>query len=371
MKPSVRVLVDGKGLYDDSRFRGIGRYLRNVVAGMASRDGFEVSVLVRRGTPLPGGAAPIIVTRRAPGRWASREHDFLLPRDLSRVDFDVFHSPALDPPRRCNRPWVQTLHDVAPLVMNTPESSPEWSSVSQRWQRQRPLFQQAAAVIAVSKWSAGRGIEQLGLDPKNVHVIHHGVGPAFRPATTSGGADPPFVLLVGEFDPRKGYDVAMEVIARLADDGRPHQLKIVGRIAPWIRARLEETVAASRRPDRVQLLGYVEGDEALADLYRAASAVIVTSRDEGFGFPAVEAMACGTPVLAFANTSITEVVGDGGLLVNDGDVEAMTNALRTLLDSPARAAELSERALERARHFSWARSVSEHAEVLANAARLG
>src|SRR5207245_1146630 len=133
--------------------------------------------------------------------------------------------------------------------------------------------------------------------------------------------------------------------------------KIVGRIAPWIRARLEETVAASRRPDRVRLLGYVEGDEALADLYRAASAVIVTSRDEGFGFPAVEAMACGTPVLAFANTSITEVVGDGGLLVNDGDVEAMTNALRTLLDSPARAAELSERALERARHFSWARSV--------------
>src|SRR5438270_9132089 len=119
----TRLLVDGKGLYDDSRFRGIGRYLRNVVAGMASRDEFEVSVLVRRGTPLPGGAHPVIVHRRAPGRWASREHDLRLPRDLERADFDVFHSPALDPPRHCSRPWVQTLHDVSPLDLDAPELS--------------------------------------------------------------------------------------------------------------------------------------------------------------------------------------------------------------------------------------------------------
>jgi alpha-1,3-rhamnosyl/mannosyltransferase len=362
MKPSVRVLVDGKGLYDDSRFRGIGRYLRNVVAGMASRDGFDVSVLVRRGTPLPGGAAPIVVTRRAPGRWASREHDFLLPRDLERADFDVFHSPALDPPRRCSRPWVQTLHDVSPLVLDAPSSS------SLRWRRQRPLFVRAQAIIAVSKWSADRGIDVLGLDPRKVHVIHHGVDPVFRPATSPTVADPPFLLLVSEFDPRKGYDAAMEVVARLADQGVPHRLKIAGRIAPWVRDEVEATVAASRRPDRVELLGYVDGDESLARLYQMASAVIVTSREEGFGFSAAEAMACATPVVAFANTSITEVIGDGGVLVDDGDLDSMTNVLRSLLTTTSTADELSHRALERARHFSWERSVAEHADVFLAAA---
>ena len=123
------------------------------------------------------------------------------------------------------------MHDVSPLVLRAPAGSPEWTSVTRRWRRQRPLFSNATAVVAVSKWSADRGIEMLGLDPKRVHVIHHGVEPAFHPATVPA-ADPPFLLLVSEFDPRKGYDVAMEVVARLADDGRPHQLKIVGRIAP-------------------------------------------------------------------------------------------------------------------------------------------
>jgi glycosyltransferase involved in cell wall biosynthesis len=183
--------------------------------------------------------------------------------------------------------------------------------------------------------------------------------------------DAPFLLLVSEFDPRKGYDAAMEVVARLADQGAPHRLRIAGRIAPWVREEVEATVAASRRPDRVELLGYVEGDEALARLYQTASAVIVTSREEGFGLSAAEAMACGTPVVAFANTSVTEVVGDGGVLIDNGDLDAMTTALRSILTSSSTAEELSERALERARHFSWSRSVSEHAEVLAEAARAG
>jgi glycosyltransferase involved in cell wall biosynthesis len=364
MSGATRALIDGKGLYDDSRFRGIGRYLRNVVAGLARCTSLDVSVLVRRGTPLPAGAEPVLVHRWAPSRWAVQEHDLLLPVDLSRVAFDVFHSPALDPPRRCRRPWVQTLHDVSPLVLRTPE----WSSVTRRWQRQRPLFLQARAVIAVSRWSADRGIEALGLDPRKVHVIHHGVEPVFQPAPGPKETDNPFLLLVSEFDPRKGYQEAMEVVARLADDGLPHRLKIVGRIAPWVRGQVEAAVAASRAPDRVDLLGYVEGDEALARLYQRASAVIVTSRQEGFGFSAAEAMACGTPVVAFANTSITEVVGEGGVLVDDDDVASMTNAIRALLASPARAEELSERARERARHFSWPRSVREHAEILADVA---
>jgi glycosyltransferase involved in cell wall biosynthesis len=365
VSPLTRVLTDGKALYDASRYRGIGRYLRNVVAGLAACDELDVSVLVKRDTPVPPGARPVLVHRLAPGRWASQEHDLLLPRDLNKVDFDVFHSPALDPPRRCARPWVQTLHDVSPLVVD----APELSAAARRWGRQRPLLLHAAAIIAVSRWSADRGIDVLGLDPRKVHVVHHGVEPVFHPVEPRAVGDPPFLLLVSEFDPRKGYDAAMEVVARLADDGLPHRLKIAGRIAPWVRDQVEATVGASRRPDRVDLLGYVEGDAALADLYRTASAVIVTSREEGFGFSAAEAMACGTPVVAFANTSVTEVVGDGGILVEDSDLEAMTSAVRSLVTNAAMANDLRGRALERARRFSWKRSVDEHAKVFLDVAR--
>jgi len=106
----------------------------------------------------------------------------------------------------------------------------------------------------------------------------------------------------------------------------------------------------------------------LAGLYRRATALVVTSRAEGFGLPAVEAMACGTPVVAFANTALTEVVGGGGVLVDDGDVDAFVAALRPVLDSERERAELSERALAHARSFSWERAVAAHADLYRAAA---
>jgi glycosyltransferase involved in cell wall biosynthesis len=90
---------------------------------------------------------------------------------------------------------------------------------------------------------------------------------------------------------------------------------------------------------------------------------MVTSRYEGFGLPAVEAMACGTPVVAFANTSLTEVVTGGGWLVPDGDVEAMVKAVRALLDSREAAEDWRRKGRQRAAAFTWAESAARHAEV--------
>jgi alpha-1,3-rhamnosyl/mannosyltransferase len=108
------------------------------------------------------------------------------------------------------------------------------------------------------------------------------------------------------------------------------------------------------------VLGFVDD---LADTYRRADIFISTSRYEGFGLPAVEAMASGTPVVAFANSAIPEVVGDGGLLVPDGDVPAMVDAVRSLLDDRSRREDVRSRGLERAKHFSWERCGAVHADV--------
>jgi glycosyltransferase involved in cell wall biosynthesis len=89
----------------------------------------------------------------------------------------------------------------------------------------------------------------------------------------------------------------------------------------------------------------------------------MTSRAEGFGLPAVEAMACGTPVIAFANSSLVEVVGEGGILVDDGSVAAVVDAARSLIDDPGAWIDWADRARRRGAAFSWDRTVAQHAEI--------
>jgi glycosyltransferase involved in cell wall biosynthesis len=352
----TQLLIDATGLADDSAYRGIGTYLRHLLSGLAGDRALSVAALAPAGTSLPAGVTQAAIHRRAPGRWRRAEHELLLPREIGRGRPDVFHSPALEPPRRSSVPWVQTLHDVIPLVFDDPELATD----RRRWRRHTSRYRQAMAIIAISRHTADVGISTLGLDPSRIEVIPHGVGSEFTVASHSGPEAPPYLLMVGEYSRRKGYPEAFAVVGALAELGYAHRLRVSGRIAPWVRPKLDALVASAPAPERVELLGYVAD---LVGQYQRADAVVVTSRYEGFGFPALEAMACGAPVIAFDNSSIGEVVGEAGILVKDGDVPAMVDAVRRVLDDRSRREELSQRGLERARLFSWERSVAAHRDV--------
>jgi glycosyltransferase involved in cell wall biosynthesis len=353
----TELLIDATALHDDSAFRGIGTYLRNLLSGLADRGDVRVSALCRPGAELPAAVSAVAIRRRAPGRLRALEHELRLPLDIARATPEVFHSPALDPPARCSAPWVQTLHDVIPLVFDDPELAGE----RRRWRRHAARYRRARRVIAVSRYSAEVGIRTLDLDPRRVEVIPHGVSSEFVPApATWSPTEEPYLLVVGEYSRRKGYAEAFAVIGALAELGYPHRLHVCGRIAPWVRPAVEAVRSAAPVPERVELLGYVDD---LVGEYQRASLMIMTSRYEGFGLPVLEAMACGTPVVSFSNSSLTEVVGGGGLLVADGDVGAMVAAVRSVLDDPPRRQELVARGLERVAGFSWERSVQAHAEV--------
>jgi alpha-1,3-rhamnosyl/mannosyltransferase len=257
-------------------------------------------------------------------------------------------------------PWVQTLHDVIPLV----DDSPGFDLERRRWRRYAPRFREASAVIAISRYCADQGIALLGLDPRVVHVVYHGVSERFRTGPPEPREDP-YVLYVGEFDPRKGYKEAFAVAGELAEAGLPHRLKVAGRIAPWRRAEIEQLAAAAPRPDRIDLLGYVDHDNELPALYRGASAMLITSRHEGFGLPAAEAMAMGLPVVAFRNTATTEIVADGGILVDDGDVAGFAGRVQDLLTDDRRWAAASAAGIDRASVFEWQKCADEHAAIYA------
>ena len=357
----THVLIDATQLSGQSARSGIGTYIKELLGALAVRTDSEVTALATRDVSLPSGVMHRPVTRRIrDGRPAVIEHEVRRFLEIRGRNGQVFHNPNPHAPLACPAPWVQTLLDLIPLVYD----DPALAGLEKRFRRFGPRYRRADAVVAISRHAADEGIRLWGLDPARIEVVHLGVGPQFGPVQ-GGPADPPYLSLVSEYSRRKGFDLAFAVIAELADAGYPHRLVVAGRVQDWLRAEFASLLASARRPDRIEMLGFVDD---LPAVYQGATVNLVTSRYEGFGLPALEAMACGVPVVAFSNSSIPEVVGDAGLLVPDGDVPAMVAAVRSLLDEPFRRAEMAQAGLERAGTFTWAASAAGHAEVYAKVA---
>jgi glycosyltransferase involved in cell wall biosynthesis len=369
---ATTVLVDAWHLGGASANRGIGTYLRGVLPAIARNESIDVVALAPAGVTLPAGARGRTVSRWAPARYAQLEHELRLSRDLARAareeDADVVLSPADDPPRRSPRPWVQMVHDVIPLVVH----DPAFAADARRWQRIGPRVRAADIVCTNSQCTASDATRLLGIDPNRIRVAPLGVDARFSPGgTTSAASDAhaqpsgvPYLLFVGEYGPHKGFAEAFGVIDALVDAGLSHRLTMAGRLAPWHEPTVRALLARASHPERVDLGGYV--DDIVAT-YRNAAALVVTSRYEGFCLPALEAMACGTPVIAFDNSALPEVVGNAGVLVPDGDVAAFARAVRAVLTNDARRSELAEQGIARAREFTWERCADVHVDALRTA----
>jgi alpha-1,3-rhamnosyl/mannosyltransferase len=354
---TAQVLLDVSCLADDaSATRGFGRYVSALVESLPHDGRIDLRTFSR---------PPLSVAALRGRHWALEEvntwaalyeHGVRLGSAARRSGADVLHQPTAEPPLRPGIPYVQTLHDVIPMVF------PDKGFRFERWRwRQRGwAMRRAARVIAITKWSGDLGVRHLGLDPARIRVVLHGVNPLFTPPASRDHDSAPYLVYVGEYGPHKGFAEACAVVQRIAEAGYPHQLRMIGNISDYARPHVQELL--SRTPAAVHL-GRLSDQELLAQ-YRSATALVFSSRAEGFGRPPIEAMATGTPVVAFANSSIPEVVGDGGILVADGDVAAMADAVRSLVDSPARWQEVSEAGLTRARStFSWDRCASETIDV--------
>lgn len=354
----MSVLVDGSPLVDARRTAGIGRYTSSLTAALAAVPGVEIRVTAP--------SAPEEET------WSSR---FLAAQTgltcaLRDVRPDVVHSPISEPlvgwPLRAQ---VVTLHDAIPWVSPPRDDS---RRIHFEWQRRR--LRRCGAVIAVSGAVARDAELLLGIERSRVRTIPEGVGDGFSAAPRDDDharrlavvGDDRYVLWVGSLrahDPRKQLDHLLTAMARLG--GAAPLLVLAGDCG-------EESVRvaalARRLRVRLRLAGHVP-DATLAALYRGARAALLSSSQEGFGLTAIEAMACGTPLVASSIDALREVADTAGLLVPVGDIDDFARAITAVNLSCELAERLSLAGRARSARFDWQITASATAEVYREVAR--
>jgi glycosyltransferase involved in cell wall biosynthesis len=245
-------------------------------------------------------------------------------------------------------PFVVTIHDLA--VLRYPETFNRWTRTYSRYSLPH-VVRAARALIAVSDFTRRELLDVLDVPEEKVHVIPNAVGPPFE--ADGEAADGDYVLAVGTLEPRKNLPRLVDGFQRAGLNGC--ELRVAG-MRGWGDAR-----AAG---ESVRWLGFVP-DAELARLYRGARCVAYVSQYEGFGLPVLEAMACGTPVVAGRNEAAEEVTGDAAVLVDPLDPDAIAAGLAEAID---RRDELRERGLERASAFDWREVARATVEVYREAA---
>lgn len=350
----VHVAVDAHNLARDDR--GIGRYARAVLSRALRDPGFRWTFVVRDLFPKRAAVARALGADADAVRVERR-----IPRDAGVVWFP-WNGTFL----RTDVPSVATVHDAAPFAFPAADAR-------RRATEQNPFLATAntARRILVQSEFTAREVERwLGVDRERIVVTPLAVDPVFSarvPVATGGLSESraeldavprelrgtTYVLHVGAHDERKNTGTLIAGFERAFPDGGV-------------------ALAFTRRPAALPRGGVVvdaRDDATLATLYRGAALVAVPSTYEGFGFPLLEAMACGTATLATRAGSLPEVGGDAAAWVDDAhDPDAWANALRALLADDAARASLGARGPARAAAFSWERCTAQTLAVLAEVA---
>jgi glycosyltransferase involved in cell wall biosynthesis len=353
---------------------GAGRYTVELARALARRADVGLTLWTRRGdarrwlelvesaSPSPG--PPRVVRSSAPDQRPLRLawEQLVLPRLLASSGAAVHHGPHYTMPARSPVPVVVTVHDL------TFFDHPEWH------QRVKvPLFRhairraarRARALVCVSDHTAGRLRSRLDVAGE-VFVVPHGVDhERFRPE----GADDdaalgafairrPYVLFLGTLEPRKAVPDLVRAFAVVARRRSELSLVLAGRPG-WgtddVRRAIEETAMA----ERVRLTGYV-AEAAVPPLLRNAAVVAYPAHEEGFGLPALEALACGVPLVTTAGTAMAELAGDAAFVVPPGAVSELAGAIEAALSDGGQREMRRRRGLAIAAHHSWDRSAEGH-----------
>ncbi len=348
---------------------GAGRYTVDLVRALAPRDDVELTLIARIGDAsrwaqwAPAARLLTLVPRRRPARLVWEQAS--MPALLTREGVDVHHGPHYTMPERARLARVVTIHDM------TFFDHPEWHEAPKV-----PVFRRAIraaarradVLVCVSATTASR-LRQLVDVRGEVRVVPHGVDhDRFRPEEPRPGSDlaqlsafgisPPYVAFVGTAEPRKGVTTLIRAFDRMSP-GHPGITLVLAGGEGWGSRPLRTALATMRNIDRVRRTGYLP-DEVLPPLLRQAAAVAYPSLEEGFGLPALEALACGAPLVTTSGTAMEEIAAGSALLVEPGDADGLAGALDMLVRGDAGLEARRARGLATAARYTWAATAEGH-----------
>ncbi len=356
---------------------GVGRYTRSLAGQVVSRLEDDDRVVLwyastsRAPVSLPAGSDPErVTTRRLPISprlasiaWHRARVGWPIDRLVGKVD--LHHEPDfVSPPTRA--PMVTTIHDLSYLIV------PEYAHPDLKKYLERSVpktLERARQIIAVSESTRQDVIDHYLVNPDRVTTIYNGVDAWFQAPGQAAierslqqfGLRRPYFLMVGTVEPRKNHLTALKAFSALYARRRDASLVIVGNPG-WLSEPIVDEIERCAKTMAVRYLRFVD-DTWIPSLYAGSVALLAPSWYEGFGLPALEAMSCGTAVVASDRGALPEVVGEDGVVLPPGDAEAMAHAMERLLDDQVYRNGLAARGRERAEGFTWDRAALAHIKL--------
>jgi glycosyltransferase involved in cell wall biosynthesis len=373
----MRIGIDATAL--PPRPVGAGNYIIELIRGLERLDQAEEFVVFAQphGRELIGvaprpGFEWAMVPKRSPQRRLVWEQA-AFPRMLARTRLDLLHSLHYTRPIRLPCASVVTFHDMTFFLYPHLHTLPKRLFFPQAI---RLSARKADALIADSESTRQDAIRLLHVSPAKIFTVPLGVSQAYHPILQPERLEQVrrryslpehFILYVGLVEPRKNLPMLLRAYQRLLEHHRQQgsgdapPLVVVGRFG-WRVEGIFELVDTLAIKEKVQFSGYIPAED-LPIVYNLADVFVYPSLYEGFGLPPLEAMACGTPVITTAVSSMPEHVGDAGILIPPQDERALFQALLALLQDPDLRRQLSEKGPERAAQYSWNRTAQETLNV--------
>ena len=345
---------------------GAGNYIIQLVRALAEAN-FDVQLVIfaqKKGPalidlPEERWVEWRIVEDLSPGSRLVWEQT-RLPSLVRSTKVDLLHSLHYTRPLRLPCASVVTFHDMTFFLF------PQLHTWARRLffpTAMRISARQADAIITVSESTRQDAIRLLAIDPGKIFTAQLGVDPSFRTINDLGeksrviakyNLPERFILYLGTIEPRKNLPILIRAYRQLLNSGTSHKLVLVGKYG-WMYEDVLDLVDELGLEDKVFFAGYVPQDD-LPLVYNLASLFVYPTIYEGFGLPALEAMACGVPVITSQIASLPEIVGDAGILIPVNNVEALSEAMsRVLGDSTLREKLIKDGQL-RSTKFSWDRT---------------
>jgi glycosyltransferase involved in cell wall biosynthesis len=352
----MRIGIDARLVYYNPA--GIGEYIVQLVNALAKVRTDEEFILLQSRKDSKNILKNNGFYRK--DLWTPSHNRFEQPAlsfEISRLGLDLLHSPDFIPPFRRNCKSVITIHDLAFLLYPhflTKESARYYGQIDQAWRK-------TDHIIAVSEATKQDSIKMLGVPEKKITVIHEAVNPIYRTLPADEvyihlkqkyNFGKSYILFVSTIEPRKNLPGLLQAYRRLRDEYHREELLVLAGANGWLWEEVYETVTKLNLDNHVIFLGRVLSED-LVYLYNGACMLVHPSFYEGFGLTTLEAMNCGTPVIASNTSALPEIVGDAATLVDPHDIDGLTVAMWRLLSEKELRNSYIHKGFKRAKKFSW------------------